>query len=109
MRLTMTHPHLRGAVAQSFLSGLPSALLDQLLAAGRHVELPAGAMLYRAGDESRAFLVVAGLLRVYMSSPEGRHVTVRYARAGDVLGIPVLVGGPVHVNVATLDDSSLLQ
>jgi CRP/FNR family transcriptional regulator, cyclic AMP receptor protein len=41
-------------------------------------------------------LVVRGLIRVYMTSPEGRQVTVRYARACDVLGIAVLVGGLLH-------------
>jgi hypothetical protein len=36
-----------------------------------------------------------GLLRLYLaSSVEGRQVTIRYARPGDVLGIAVLVGGP---------------
>jgi CRP/FNR family cyclic AMP-dependent transcriptional regulator len=54
-------------------------------------------------------LVVTGLLRVYMSSPEGRQVTVRYARGRDVLGIAVLVGGPADVGVQTLEDSSLFR
>ena len=35
-----------------------------------------------------------GLLRVYLAYVEGRQVTIRYARPGDVLGIAVLVGGP---------------
>jgi CRP/FNR family transcriptional regulator len=65
--------------------------------------------MYRPGDEPWAVLVVDGLLRVYMSSTEGRHVTVRYTRAGDVLGIPVLVGGPVDVGVSTLADSRLFR
>jgi CRP/FNR family transcriptional regulator len=44
-----------------------------------------------------------------MSSPEGRQVTVRYAREADVLGIAVIVGGPVNVGVQTLADSSLFS
>jgi CRP-like cAMP-binding protein len=47
-------------------------------------------------------LVVQGLIRVYMTSSEGRQVTVRYARSGDVLGIAVLVGGPANVDVQAL-------
>jgi len=31
---------------------------------------------------------------VFLASLEGRQVTVRYARPGDVLGIAVLVRGP---------------
>ena len=53
--------------------------------------------------------MVRGLLRVYMASPEGRQVTVRYARDRDVLGIAVLVGGPADVGVQTLAESSLFR
>jgi CRP/FNR family transcriptional regulator, cyclic AMP receptor protein len=53
-------------------------------------------------------LVVTGLFRVYMTSPEGRQVTVRYARKGDVLGTPVMVGGPVSVRVQSLTESAIL-
>ncbi|HZC72151.1 MAG TPA: Crp/Fnr family transcriptional regulator [Jatrophihabitans sp.] len=105
----MTESQLRTAIAASFLSGLPRRLLEELLAARDCVDVPAGTTVYRPGEEPRAFLVVAGLLRVYMSSPEGRQVTVRYTRAGDVLGIPVLIGGPVQVGVSTLADSALFH
>ena len=44
-----------------------------------------------------------------MSSPEGRHVTVRYARDCDVLGIAVLVGGPADVSAQTLAGSTLFR
>jgi CRP/FNR family transcriptional regulator, cyclic AMP receptor protein len=49
------------------------------------------------------------LLRVYLASAEGRQVTVRYARYADVLGIAVMVGGPVNVGVQTLAPSSLFR
>ena len=54
-------------------------------------------------------LVVRGLIRVYMASPEGRQVTVRYARAADVLGVAVLVGGPANVSARALAESSLFR
>ena len=54
-------------------------------------------------------LVVRGLIRVYMPSPEGRQVAVRYAQDGDVLGIAVLVGGPANVNAQALAASSLFR
>jgi CRP/FNR family transcriptional regulator len=109
MLCAMTRPLVEAAVAQSFLRGLPGDLVDQLLATGSCVDVPAGTTVYRPGDDPMAVLVVHGLLRVYMSSPEGRHVTVRYTRAGDVLGIPVLVGGPVFVGVSSLADSRLFR
>jgi CRP/FNR family cyclic AMP-dependent transcriptional regulator len=54
-------------------------------------------------------LVIEGLLRVYMTSAEGRQVTVRYARDADVLGVAVLVGGPVNVAVQALAPCSLFR
>jgi CRP/FNR family transcriptional regulator len=97
------------AMTGSFLGRLPSGLVDELLAAGDRTEYPAGSTIYREGASPRAVLVVDGLVRVYMRSPEGRQVTVRYARAGDVLGIAVLVGGPADVCVQTLADSTLFR
>jgi CRP/FNR family transcriptional regulator, cyclic AMP receptor protein len=97
------------ALMGSFLGRLPSGLVDELLAAGDRAEYPAGSMIYREGAAPRAMLVVGGLVRVYMSSPEGRQVTVRYARASDVLGIAVLVGGPADVCVQTLAESTLFR
>jgi CRP/FNR family transcriptional regulator len=46
---------------------------------------------------------------VYLSSPGGRQVTVRYARPGDVLGVAVLVGGPANTSVQTLEKSSVFR
>ena len=74
------------AVARSFLTGLPAELVGRLRAEGERADYPAGTTVYRAGDDPRAALVVRGLIRVYLSSPGGRQVTVRYARPGDVLG-----------------------
>ncbi|MDA8237444.1 MAG: hypothetical protein M0T75_06120 [Chloroflexi bacterium] len=47
---------------------------------------PAGAVVYR-DEESPRLVVVAGLLRVHLTSADGRQVTVRYARSGDVAGL----------------------
>lgn len=96
-------------MAGSFLGKLPAELAARLLATGDRVEYPAGSTLYRERSAPRALLVVSGLLRVYMSSPEGRQVTVRYARPRDVLGIAVLVAGPADVGVQTLADSALFR
>jgi CRP/FNR family transcriptional regulator, cyclic AMP receptor protein len=97
------------AMTASFLGRLPSGLVDELMAGGERIEYPAGSTIYREGAAPRTMLVVAGLVRVYLNSPEGRQVTVRYARAGEVLGIAVLVGGPADVRVQTLAESMLFR
>ena len=97
------------AMARSFLGKLPVEVADRLLAEGERSDYPAGTTIYREGAAPRTALVVQGLLRVYLTSAEGRQVTVRYAREADVLGIAVLVGGPVNVAVQTLAPSSLFR
>jgi CRP/FNR family transcriptional regulator len=97
------------ALARSFLGRLPPDVVARLRSEGERADYPAGTTIYRAGSAPRAMLVVRGLIRIYMTSPEGRQVTVRYARAGDVLGIAVLVGGPANVSVQALPASSLFR
>jgi CRP/FNR family transcriptional regulator len=97
------------ALVRSFLGRLPPEVVAKLRSEGERADYPAGTTIYRAGADPRTMLVVRGLIRVYMTSPEGRQVTVRYARANDVLGIAVLVGGPADVSVQALAESSLFR
>ncbi len=96
------------AVARSLLAALPPALRENLLQEAVPVDLPAGTTLYYEEDEPRCGLVVGGLIRDYMTAPDGRQITVRYARPGELLGIPAIVGGPAPVSVQILADASLL-
>ena len=105
----MADREVNDAFARSFLRALPQELVAALRAEGERTDYPAGTTIYRAGSDPRAVLVVQGLIRVYMTSSEGRQVTVRYARPGDVLGIAVLVGGPANVDVQALAPSGLFR
>jgi CRP/FNR family transcriptional regulator, cyclic AMP receptor protein len=97
------------ALTRSFLGSLPAEVVARLRSEGERADYPAGTTIYRAGADPMTMLVVRGLIRVYMTSPEGRQVTVRYARAADVLGIAVLVGGPANVSAQALAESSLFR
>ena len=97
------------ALARSFLAGLPTELVGRLRDEGERADYPAGTTVYRAGSAPRAALVVRGLLRVFLTSAEGRQVTVRYARPGDVLGIAVLVGGPASTGVQAVEPSGVFR
>jgi CRP/FNR family transcriptional regulator, cyclic AMP receptor protein len=96
------------ASTQSFLAALSPAARDRLMSDAIRLDIPAGAVAYRDWDTPRTALVVEGLLRVYLQSSHGRQTTLRYARAGDVIGAPVAVGGPVGVSVQALTDTSVL-
>jgi CRP/FNR family transcriptional regulator len=88
-------------------SSLPSETVELLAAGGRPSDFLAGITVYTEADTERFAVIVRGLLRVYMHTSDGRQVTVRYVRAGDLLGGPALVGGPAPVFVQALTDSSV--
>jgi CRP/FNR family transcriptional regulator, cyclic AMP receptor protein len=97
------------ALAHSFLAELPDEVISDIRASGERADYPAGTVIYQPGAKPWAALVVQGLLRVYLVSLEGRQVTVRYARPGDVLGVAVLVGGPANVGAQTVEPSGLFR
>lgn len=105
----MVDREVEDALARSFLAELPAEVVGRLRAEGERADYPAGTTVYRAGSYPRAALVVHGLIRVYLASVQGRQVTVRYARPGDVLGIAVLVGGPASVGVQAVEPSGLFR
>lgn len=103
----MADADVEAAMATSFLGTLPGDLVTSLLTHGVRGAYPPGTTVYRPGSPPRTLLVVSGLVRVYLVSPDGRQVTVRYARRSDVLGIAVLVGGPADVGVQTLASTTV--
>ena len=98
-----------GALARSLLAEFPPALREALLQDAVRVDFPAGTTAYHEADEPRCYLVITGLIRVYMIAPDGRQITVRYARTGELLGIAAIVGGPAPVSVQILTDAALLM
>lgn len=94
---------------KSILAKFPRELRQSLTQEAVRLMIPAGTVLYYEQDEPRCGLVLSGLIRVYMSSPDTREITVRYARVGELLGIATIVGGPAPVNVQILTDATLLM
>jgi CRP/FNR family transcriptional regulator, cyclic AMP receptor protein len=96
------------AINASFLATIPQVLLDKLLLDAVRLDIPAGTIPYRESEKPRAALVISGLARIYLTSPEGRQVTIRYARSGEMLGMHTMVRGPSPVNLQTITDCSFL-
>jgi len=96
------------AAAVSALGGLPPPLLRRVLTDALLVDVPAGGTVYRDDDDPRCLLVVAGLIRVVLSAPDGRTLTIAYARAGELLGAATVVAGPAPVGAQMVTDARLL-
>ncbi|HEU4354891.1 MAG TPA: Crp/Fnr family transcriptional regulator [Actinomycetota bacterium] len=91
-----------------FLFTLPADAAERLVGEGIRISVPAGSVVYRDEEAPRVIVVVSGLLRVFLSSEDGRQVTVRYARSGDIAGLPLVVGGPAPMSIQAMTGSSIL-
>ena len=98
-------PRPRRARRRLSLCPSSSEAAGRLLAEAIKINLPAGALVYRDEESPRLIVVVKGLLRVFLSSADGRQVTVRYARSGDVAGLALVVGGPAPESIQAMTSS----
>src|SRR5688572_18689957 len=79
-------PELISALAHSVLSEVPPDVLQPLIESAWIEHVTAGSVLWRAGSRPRCGLIVSGLLRLFIQSPDGREVTCRYSRPGQLPG-----------------------
>ncbi|MGH2722585.1 MAG: Crp/Fnr family transcriptional regulator [Actinomycetota bacterium] len=81
------HPDVRSAVSLSNLRGVPAELLDELMTGAVRVKIPAGSVTHREGEgASHLELVISGVVRVFVTAPDGRTMTIRYCRPGALIG-----------------------
>ena len=99
---TPQHRAAADELPRGFLSELPDHARDRLLAGAIRSTVAAGTMVFEGDDRPRVIVVERGLLRVFLSSIDGRQVTARYIRTGDVAGLPMVVGGPGPMSVQAM-------
>jgi CRP/FNR family transcriptional regulator, cyclic AMP receptor protein len=80
---------------------------EQLGAGVDEVHITASALIFRAGQLPRIALVVAGIVRVFISTQLGRQMTIRYARAGDLIGLSPYLAGTDQWNAEAITDVSV--
>ena len=103
-------------MSASLLQQVPifGELPDELLArvAERCVQrrVPAGTVLFTAGESSRGlYIVESGRVRVYRVSPEGREQVLHIEGPGrPVAELPLFDGGAYPASAVTIEDSVLL-
>jgi CRP/FNR family cyclic AMP-dependent transcriptional regulator len=79
---------VRAAVHASHLRDLPDDVLEELMKSAVSEGVPAGSMTRWEGDTVPLIeLVVSGLVRVFVTAPDGRTLTVRYCRPGALMGV----------------------
>jgi CRP/FNR family transcriptional regulator, cyclic AMP receptor protein len=95
-----------GLLRRGCWAAVPVDTIESLVVGGRAVDFPSGRTMYAEADAERLAVMMHGLLRVYMHAGDGRQVTVRYVRAGDLLGAPALIGGPAPVFVQAVTEGA---
>ncbi len=94
----------------ALFAGLAPDVLDMLAAQAVTERWPRGALLFQSGDTADGLRVVeGGLLRVWVSSAEGREITLTLLEPGDALGeIALLDGAPRSASVTAMDAATTL-
>src|SRR5215218_9625274 len=95
-----------GLLRRGCWAAVPTGTIESLIGGGRVVNFASGGTVYTEADAERVAVMIDGLLRVYMHAGDGRQVTVRYVRPGDLLGVPALIGGPAPVFVQAVTRGS---
>jgi CRP/FNR family transcriptional regulator, cyclic AMP receptor protein len=93
-------PGLAAVAGRGFLGRLEPDLIEELVESSHSAWYPAGTVLGPAPQGLGPALVLAGRLRLYLSAPDGRQITVHYALPGDIVG--TVIGDQSHV-VARLE------
>jgi CRP/FNR family cyclic AMP-dependent transcriptional regulator len=78
---------LLAVVRASHLRELPPEVLDELFTGAVRTKIPAGGVAHREHEAGPYLeLVVAGVIRVFVTAADGRTMTIRYCRPGELLG-----------------------
>jgi CRP/FNR family transcriptional regulator len=96
---------LRSAIRESFLAQLPHDAVAALVEGAVRCDVSTGSLVRATGQRPYAFvrLVADGLLRVARTVPDGRTITQRYLRRGEVAGIAGAFITPTTPNTGRTD------
>jgi CRP/FNR family transcriptional regulator len=96
------------ALSQSHFRNLPADVAAALLHGARRAHAPAGSIVRDVGEPGPYLqLMVDGFVRVLVRAPDGRSLTVRYLRRGELSGVVSLFtpGYSLAATVQALVDS----
>jgi CRP/FNR family transcriptional regulator len=99
---------IQEGIPPGFLATLPTTAAWRLLDDAVRIDVPAGGTVYRDEERGRVIVVLHGLVRTYLSSTDGRQVTIRYTRSGEVVGLALVLGGPAPITIQALTSASVV-
>ena len=102
---------VRAAIELSHLRSLSSEAVAGLAVDASRLRVPAGSTIHRERETAAHLeVVVSGLIRVYVTAPDGRTLTVRYCRPGSLIGVVSLFASPFSLpaTIQAMTDTDLL-
>lgn len=102
---------VRAALARSHFGDLPDDLAAELVDGARRIRVDAGSTVRAAGEAGPHLeLLVEGFVRIFVTAPDGRSLTVRYFRPGALSGVASLFTPSFSMpgSIQALVDSELL-
>jgi len=106
--MVVLHREVEAAAAASFLGELRRAEFAEVLQSAYLVDLPAEAHLLGRSQAGGLWMVISGLVRIFVPSPDGRQPTVQHAVPGQLIGLAALFGGRSRLHAQTVLPSRLL-
>lgn len=101
----MSDPEIRKLIGRvAIFAGVPTAQLDRLARAARHVRYQEGGTLFRRGEPGEGMiLIVDGLVRLHVATGQGRELTLAIVGPGEPIGEVALIdGGPRSAEATAL-------
>ena len=99
---------IRAAIQKGPLNETSQGGIERLLQTATLASLVAGTVVYRPYEPGRVAIVLSGLVRAFLTSRDGRQMTIKYAVPGELFGLPVVIGGPVPASAQAVQDSRAL-
>lgn len=97
-----------GTQEGTFLGALPMETRERLMAVSVVLEVRAGGPIFSAADApDRVGIVLRGMARTYLTSGDGRRLTVRFVRPGSMIGS--LTVGRAALSVQAVVDCTILE
>ncbi len=91
----------------SYFAELPLPIRNLMLRDAMVLSVPGGDIIYEANRTAKLALLHHGQARVNVVSKDGRTATVRYAGAGQVIGLPALISQTAPVGAEAITDCEL--
>jgi CRP-like cAMP-binding protein len=91
-------------------SGLDPDELRRLAGIAREMTLPPGGTLFSQGEESDGlYIVMTGIVRIYLTADDGREATISLLEDGEMIGEIALIDGlPRSAGAAALTETRLV-